>query len=255
MLWSSLCLIVAAIQIGPLLITDSFSVLISDPSLKSFDVNQDWTLYSWVSMYQLTPSCMTAWTLTTTQGFLTLCKQQTGDLQVCFGATCVSSSGTAALFYWEFVSVSMSSSHLKICSSRWSPRSLSCASVQISALTLDSASSLQGSAELELYDLQLQTATDLLSVLLAYTCHSVCFSCFGPSFNACEEFIPLVNLQTTLTLPNGQSQSFTKGDRAFRGRSYDALTSYAVTAWFKIENSDATSGYCEVLRLTNNNDL
>jgi hypothetical protein len=120
--------------------------------------------------------------------------------------------------------------------------------VTISAL--GSASSLQGSAELELYDLQLQTAPDLPSVLSAYTCHSVCISCFGPSFNACEEFIPLVNLQTTLSVPNGQSQIFTKGDRAFRGRSYDSLSEYALTGWFQIVASNPGIIWCEVLRPT-----
>jgi hypothetical protein len=251
MLWSTLCLAVAAIQIGPLLITDTFSILFSDASLQSFDATQDWTLYSWVSMYQLASSCITAWTLTTTQSSLTLCKQPTGDFQVCFGVTCVSSIGTVALFSWEFVSVSVSSSQIQVCSSQWSPRSLNCASVQIPALTLDSTSSLQGSAELELYDLQLQTATDLPSVLSAYTCHSVCINCFGPSFNACEEFFPLVNLQTTLSLPIGQSRSFTKGDRAFRGRTYDSISEYALTGWFQFVATNPVLNWCEVLRFTN----
>jgi hypothetical protein len=170
MLWSTLCMIVAAIQIGTLLITDTFSVLFSDASISCFNATKDWTLYSWVSMYQLSLTCMNAWTLTTTQGSLSLCKKQTGDFQVCFGDTCASSSGTAALFHWEFVSVSVSSSQMQVCSSQWSPRNLSCASVTIS--NLGSASSLQGSAELELYDLQLQTAPDLPFVLSAYKCHS-----------------------------------------------------------------------------------
>jgi hypothetical protein len=122
--------------------------------------------------------------------------------------------------------------------------------VQISALTLDSTSSLQGSAELELYNLQLQTATDLPSVLSAYTCHQVCISCFGPSFNACEEFFPLVNLQTTLDIPSGQSQIFTKTDRTFRGRTYDSLSEYALTGWLQIVSSNPGIAWCEVLRFT-----
>jgi hypothetical protein len=251
MLRTALCLLVAAIQIGPSLITEAFSVLFSDASLLSFDGTQDWTLYSWVSMYQVTSTCMAVWTLTTTQGSLTLCKQPTGDFQVCLGATCVASSGTAALFNWEFVSVSVSSIQIQVCSSQWSPRSLSCASVQISVLTLDSTSSIQGSAELELYDLQLEVAPDLHSVLSAFTCHLVCISCFGPSSNACEEFFPLVNLQTTLSLPNGQSQSFTKGDRAFRGRTYDSISEYALTGWFQFVTSDPNVAWCEVLRFAN----
>jgi hypothetical protein len=123
--------------------------------------------------------------------------------------------------------------------------------VTISTLTLGSTSILQGSAELELYDLQLQTAPDLPSVLSAYTCHSVCISCFGPSFNACEEFFPLVNLQTTLSLPNGESQIFTKGDRAFRGQSYDSIAEYALTGWFQIVASNPAIEWCEIIRFTN----
>jgi hypothetical protein len=120
--------------------------------------------------------------------------------------------------------------------------------VTISAL--GTPSNLQGSAELELYDLQLQTAPDLPSVLSAYTCHSVCTSCFGPSFNACEEFIPLVDLQTTLSVPKVRSQSFTKGDRAFRGRSYDSIAEYALTFWFQFVAYDPGTTWCEIIRFT-----
>jgi hypothetical protein len=104
--------------------------------------------------------------------------------------------------------------------------------------------------QLELYDLQFKTdSAELSSLLKNYACHSVCLSCFGPSPNACEEFFPLVHLQTTQELSKTQSLAFTSGDRAFRGRTYDAIEEYALTGWFKFPDSNPAD--CEVLRFTN----
>jgi hypothetical protein len=105
---------------------------------------------------------------------------------------------------------------------------------------------------LELYDLQLKTdSAELSSLLNNYACHSVCLSCFGPSPNACEEFFPLVHLQTTQELSSTQSLTFTSGDRAFRGRMYDTIEEYALTGWFMFTGLNPAVQYCEVLRFTN----
>jgi hypothetical protein len=105
------------------------------------------------------------------------------------------------------------------------------------------------SGEVEQFDLQLKTEfLSELSVLLnSYSCHSVCIQCFGPSFTACQEFFPLVDLHSTEG--SGTVMTFTRGDRSFRGRTYDAIGDYAITGWFKIlsQATDVT----EIFRFTN----
>jgi hypothetical protein len=150
------------------------------------------------------------------------------------------------------VSVSASKDILSVCSSQWNLRSLTCSTSLIVPFTLDSSTNILIPAELDLYDLQLHSAPlgDVWSVLSQYSCHSVCVSCFGPSFTSCEEFFPLVTLHTTLTLPSSQSQSFTRGDRAFRGRTYDSLSEFAVTGWFMFTTSNTLLDWCEIIRFT-----
>jgi hypothetical protein len=142
-------------------------------------------------------------------------------------------SGTGEQFKWEFVSLTVNNNLLQVCSSPWEARNLACVSVMSSACTLTNTSTLTVTGQLELYDLQLKTdSAELSSLLDSYACHSVCLSCFGPSPSACEEFFPLVHLQTTQELSSTQSLAFSGGDRAFRGRTYDAIEEYALTGWF-----------------------
>jgi hypothetical protein len=103
------------------------------------------------------------------------------------------------------------------------------------------------SAEVEQFDLHLKTEylSDVTAVLMSYTCHSICIQCFGPSFTACEEFFPLVNLYST----KGSILTFTRGNRAFRGQTYDDIGEYAVTGWFRIVSY--TNGWVEIVRFTN----
>jgi hypothetical protein len=101
------------------------------------------------------------------------------------------------------------------------------------------------------YDLQLKTELDLPTLLSQYSCHQVCVSCFGPSFTSCEEFFPLVNLHTTTTLTSTQSLTFSSGDRAFRGRTYDTISEYALTGWFLMISSNSAIQWCELLRISN----
>jgi hypothetical protein len=195
---------------------------------------------------------MQAWTLTTPQGTLTLCKLHTGDFQACSGGSCAASIASGEQFKWEFASVSANRSQLKVCSSQWSPRSLACASFTSSALVLGSTSTINVSAEVEQYDLQLKAEylSDLTAVLNSYSCHSVCLACFGPSFTSCEEFFALVDLHSTEVTPS--QLTFTRGDRVFRGRTYDTISEYALTGWFMmIRYTPSTSPWIEVLRLSN----
>jgi hypothetical protein len=99
------------------------------------------------------------------------------------------------------------------------------------------------------YDLQLKTELDLSVLVTQYSCHQVCVSCFGPSFTSCEEFFPLVDLHSTLD--SSQSLSFSSGDRAFRGRTYDTLSEYALTGWFQMKSSNSAIVWCELLRFSN----
>jgi hypothetical protein len=179
---------------------------------------------------------------------MTLCKQQNGAFQVCSGHSCASSPGTQQQFKWEFVGVSVDSTQLSICSSQWALRSLSCVIITTSELVLGSTSKIEVSGEVELYDLQFKAeSVDLSSVLSSYTCHSVCIDCFGPSFTACEEFFPLIDLHTTKANPTGQSLSFAEGAREFRGKAYTNLDEYAFTGWFRLESS-ASSSWLEIMR-------
>jgi hypothetical protein len=104
----------------------------------------------------------------------------------------------------------------------------------------------------ELYDLQQKTQhlSDLSSILNSYSCNSVCLACFGPFFTSCEEFFPLIDLQSTeATTPQ---LTFTKGDRVFRGRTYDAISEYVITGWFKMISYTPINLYwVEVLRFSN----
>jgi hypothetical protein len=105
------------------------------------------------------------------------------------------------------------------------------------------------SAEVEQFELQLKTEFlgELSALLNSYSCHSVCIQCYGPSFTACQEFFPLVDLHSTEG--SGTVLTFTSGDRAFRGRRYDNIEEYAVTGWFKIVST--TTINVEILRFTN----
>jgi hypothetical protein len=203
-------------------------------------------------MYQNTPNCMQAWTLTTPQGTLTLCKLHTGDFQACTETTCAALISSGEQFKWEFVSILANGSQLKVCSSQWSPKSLVCVSFTSSPLVLASTSSINVSAEVEQYDLQLKTEylSDLTAVLNSYTCHSVCLACFGPSFTSCEEFFALVDLQTTVA--TATQLTFTRDDRVFRGRTYDTISEYALTGWFKVISYIPDQyNWVEVLRFSN----
>jgi hypothetical protein len=254
MLRSILCLSVVALQLGSLLLTEPLSVAFSDPTLENFEATEEWALYSWVSLYQSSGSCVLVWTIAVAQGSFTLCKQPDGAFKVCSPAGCLTASGSAALFQWEFIGVSVKGSQVQVCSSQWSSRSPSCTTAQLSDLALSSASTLHTSGEVEQYDLQLITDpyVDLTSLLNAYSCHSVCVLCFGPSFNACEEFFPLINLQSTLTLAAGQSPYFSSGDRVFRGRTYDSIIEYGMSGWFKLVSTTlSAASYCEIVRFAN----
>jgi hypothetical protein len=219
---------------------------LNDPQL-TVDAVSAWTIHSWVLKYQSTQSCLQVWTLTTSQGELALCKQQTGGFQVCSDRNCATSIGVGEEFRWEFVSVSVDGNVVKECSSQWEARSLTCVSVVSSSLVLGSSSALTVSAEVEQFDLQLQMEylSDLSALLHSYSCHSVCIQCFGPSFTACEEFFPLVDLHSTEV----NTLTFTRGDRAFRGRTYDTIEEYAVTGWFKMVSQ--STGWVEILRFAN----
>jgi hypothetical protein len=249
MLILAVFLVVAAVQLGTLHIKDPFVLLFTDPLLINTEDVQDWTIHSWVSAYQSSPSCMQAWTITTSQGALTLCKQTTGDFQACSEAVCTTSTGAGQQFIWEFVSVSASGQLVQVCSSQWDTRSLTCVSIVSSALVLNSSSVLTVSAEVEQFELQLKTEFlgELSALLNSYSCHAVCIQCFGPSFTACQEFFPLVDLHSTEG--SGTVLTFTSGDRAFRGRRYDSIEEYAVTGWFKIVSY--TTDNVEIVRFTN----
>jgi hypothetical protein len=119
-------------------------------------------------------------------------------------------------------------------------------------MVLGSTSIINVSAKVEQYDLQLKTEYlgDLTVVLHSYTCHSVCLTCFGPSFTSCEEFFALVDLQTTVT--TATQLTFTRGDRVFRGRTYDTISEYALTGWFKVISYIPDQyNWVEVLRFSN----
>jgi hypothetical protein len=195
---------------------------------------------------------MQTWTLTTAVRTLTLYKQSTGAFLADIDGTSAISLASGELFKWEFVSVSANGGQFTLCSSKWSPRSLACVSFTASALVLGSASTVTVSAEVEQFDLQLKipSLSDLSAVLLSYSCHSVCLACFGPSFTSCEEFFALVDLQSTkVTAPE---LTFTRGDREFRGRTYDAITEYAITGWFMMTSYTPGPGsWVEVLRFSN----
>jgi hypothetical protein len=192
---------------------------------------------------------MQAWTLRNPQDTLTLCKLQSGDFQACTEVACAASIASGEQFKWEFVSVSANGSQYKLCSSQWSPKSLACVSFTSLALVVGSTSVINVSAEVEQYDLQLKTdyLSDLTAVLHSYSCHSVCLVCFGPSFTSCEEFFALVDLQTTVA--TATQLTFTRGDRVFRGRTYDTISEYALTGWLMINSY--TPSRIEVLRLSN----
>jgi hypothetical protein len=194
---------------------------------------------------------MEAWTINMSKGELTLCKQTTGGFQACDGAVCATSAGVGEQFKWEFVSVSASGQLLRACSSQWDTRSLTCVSVVGTALVLGSSSLITVSAEVEQFDLQLKTESlsELSALVNSYTCHSVCIECFGPSYTACQEFFPLVDLHSTEG--SGTALTFTRGDRAFRGRTYDAIEEYAVTGWFKMLSNTAPIDFVEIFRFTN----
>jgi hypothetical protein len=249
MLLLAVCLAATAVQLSTLHIKEAFVVSFTDPLLYNIEAVQDWTIHSWVNMYTSTPSCMQAWTLSTSQGELTLCKQTTGDFQACSGSVCATSAGAGVQFIWEFVSVSASGQLVQVCSSQWETRSLSCVSVVISALVLGSSSLITVSGEVEQYDLQLKTEflSELYALLNNYSCHSVCVECFGPSFTACQEFFPLVDLHSTEG--SGTVLTFTRGDRAFRGRTYDVIGEFAVTGWFKLVSTPSDN--FEIFRFTN----
>jgi hypothetical protein len=104
------------------------------------------------------------------------------------------------------------------------------------------------SAEVELFDLQLKTEylSDLTAVLYSYSCHAVCLACFGPSFTSCEEFFALVDLQSTKVTPS--QLTFTRGDRVFRGRTYDTISEYGITGWFMMTSYSGT--WIEVFRFS-----
>jgi hypothetical protein len=166
MLLLAMVLCVVALQVGPKLIKEAFVTSFNDPQL-NIDADSAWTIHSWVSMYQSTPSCMKSWTLTTSQGELALCKQLTGGFQVCSSEACATLIGVGEEFRWEFVSVSVNRSVAKVCSSPWETRSLTCVSIVSSSLVLGSSSVLTVSAEVEQFDLQLKT--EYLSDLTAVT--------------------------------------------------------------------------------------
>jgi hypothetical protein len=241
--------LVLAVQFGSELITEPFEMSLSDAWLLP---SEGVTVHSWVSAYQSSSECVEAWRVSCAEGVLRVCKQPSGAWLGCSSQSCASTSGTAEQFKWEFVSLTVNNNLLQVCSSPWEARSLACVSVMSSACTLTSTSTLTVTGQLELYDLQFKTdSAELSSLLNNYACYSVCLSCFGPSPNACEEFFPLVHLQTTQELSSTQSLAFSVGDRVFRGRTYDTIEEYALTGWFKIKSSDSNTGTCEVLRFTN----
>jgi hypothetical protein len=246
MYWAFIGLVVA-VQFGSDLITDPFEASLSEASLLP---SEGVTVHSWVSAYQSSSGCVEAWKVACAEGVLSVCKEPSGAWLGCSSQSCASTSGTGEQFKWEFVSLTVNNNLLEVCSSPWEARSLACVSLVSSACTLTSSSTLQVTGQLELYDLKLKPdSADLSTLLSNYACHSVCVSCFGPSPNACEEFFSLVHLQTTKELSSTELLSFTSGDRAFRGRTYDAIEEYALTGWFMLTGSNPQN--CEVVRFTN----
>jgi hypothetical protein len=128
-------------------------------------------------------------------------------------------------FTWHFVTFELGGGILKLCISQWAARTLSCtqAAVTITETVLFSStytiqvSSLVGARQTELWDLNIVTSVASMQTLAdSYTCHTLCTTCMGPGYHACDDFMPLVRLYEALALTTSPKE-YIPSDLEFKG--------------------------------------
>lgn len=173
-------------------------------------------------------------------------------------SNCATTSCSSTSFTWEFVSQSRHPTQMVVCRSTWAARTLSCNTLTVTSSSeqFTSTSSILISAaanNFELFaltiDFDFTDSTSLQTVSTATACHTVCFTCFGPAYNACSEFIPVIELDEEFSDSSTTSLSVREGSRQFQGRTFRSVTKLAITAWVHITSS---SGWCELIRLWSN---
>jgi hypothetical protein len=213
--------------------------------------SNSFTLYSWVSFLDKSSSEQLIWELRDNSSqTLSLRRTFPQTLSICPFGVCQTVAKTLQEFEWTFLSVSVSEEDIRLCSNDWG-RSIECSSITSAKAAFTSTTKVTVTSYNELYDLQLVlhplNSADLSTIALSYTCHVVCDGCKGPSPTACNNFLPIVPLTTTLS---GTHYDYQVGSTPFRGRTYPSVASITTTGWVKFTSpTTAPTAYFELVRL------
>jgi hypothetical protein len=257
-----LSLQVAAVQISTQFIQADLVVPGTHQTFDDTSFEAQISVASWLTANAVLAGCVRPWELMTETGAgvsLYLCRDEAGVFRGCYDNNCAEVSCDVAPFVWEFVSVAASLTELTVCRSTWSARSLVCSSavfapsVEVKAFTRQGVITVSAASNhYELFELQVEFGAVLVSDLQARSdlrqCHSVCLQCTGPAYNACLEFIPIVELLESWEDNTSPARTLTEGSPAFKERIFRTVTQLAYTGWMYTHSLSA--GWCEIIRFS-----
>jgi hypothetical protein len=258
MLW--LCLtfhLAAAVLIYPEFVTADVTASGSDPTFAGFSVASEISVAVWVKPFSELSGESVIWEAKKSAAdgapSLTLSQTSATLFRGCYNGTCKEISVQEGLFIWSYLAVSVKGTSLRVCQADWSSRSTTCEVAEVSAEAPLLGSDFEvkvyaqrvRSKQVELHSFELLNAflstQDLQAKATAFSCHSICPTCFGPAPNACNEFTALIGLDE-LTIDSSDTLVIPATDVKFQGRSYFNIENFSVTFWFYVNPNDNYRG-------------
>jgi hypothetical protein len=211
------------------------------------------TVHTWVSFFEDSTSLVDIWMIQNDNNEqLTIRRRFPDSILVSKDSNSIRITRSLQKFKWTFISLSMRlGSTLTFCSSDWGTSSLTCDQLPYALAFAFTANpgTIQVTQANEMYDFQLVlrdlNEAELKSIVLATGCHSLCASCSGPSYTACDEFIPLVRMSH----PNDYSY-WSVDDNEIRDKNCTSVDSIAVTGWLRINSFSGGGIAADILRFS-----
>mmetsp|Transcript_8052 Transcript_8052/g.15818 ORF Transcript_8052/g.15818 Transcript_8052/m.15818 type:complete len:1505 (-) Transcript_8052:34-4548(-) len=246
-------------------VTITSNVVKQDTTLRLYDVQPSppalqMTFYSWIKFNAISSSEVDLISVEYQVKIVMKLTRAPGNLYKASLLTdTISTASSATAFVWDFVSFGKTYDEMKLCRTYWKVSTVTCSTAirgySSASLTWDSSVTLKcATSNFELYGFNLlfsySSNTDLESVVTAAACHTVCdTNCFGPAYNACNIFIPVVEYGEALKLSPSPSLTLREGSTAFQGKTFRSTSKIGVTGWFYIVSKIANYSLCELIRL------
>jgi hypothetical protein len=260
MIWLILALS-QAVRIDPEFITADVTARGSDARFDGFSVTTEITLAAWIKRFDDSEDNLDIFHIRKS-----VTDQDPSFIlnfasNICWGFYLGSGTNvqlTDGPFVWNYYSLSFDDANLQICQTDWSSHTIDCQDLGAAGETPLLGSDFEVKVfaqrvrftQVQLYSFEILntflSAQDLQAKATAFSCHTVCTTCFGPAPNACNEFTALIGLDE-VTIGGSDSLVIPDSDVKFQGRSYSNVENLAVTFWFYLSNYDS----CNFISLIN----